>query len=358
MGLKASGHGRLKSEFNRFKGLTGLKLNPAKIHVASTPHWVLARRARAKLLYYKSVGPARAHVFIVPSLINRYYILDLYPGCSLVEALTKAGINVYLLDWGKPRDQDRFSTIEDHVLNWLRWGHELSCKHAKRVSMPIFGQCIGGTLSAMYASLFPEKISGLCFLTTPFDFKDNGILSHWAGNSKIDLAQMSEVWGNISGGFLARSFKLIEPLADIRKYQMLFKYGPNQDFIKKYIAMDCWLADAIAFPGKSYYKFIQELYQENRLIKNRFKLSGLDVRLDHIQAPILNLYCEGDIIVAPESSTILSDYVSSTQVETVALKGGHIGCLISDKHQKNLWRELSTWLLEMENFNHNEVLYA
>lgn len=340
----------------RLKGLGGLKLNTAKNHVASTPHWVLARRGRARLLHYKSAGDAQ--VFIVPSLINRYYILDLFPGCSLIEALTQAGINVYLLDWGNSREQDQFSTIEDHVLNWLKWGHQLSCKHAKTSAMPIFGQCIGGTLASMYASLYPAQVSGLCFLTTPFDFKDAGVLSHWARHSSIDLTQMSEVWGNISGGFLARSFKLIEPLADIRKYQMLFKYSSGANFLKKYIAMECWLADAIHFPGQSYAKFIQELYQENQLINNRFKLAGKKVRLANIKTPILNLYCLGDIIVPPESSNILEQLVSSTEVKTVALKGGHIGCLISDKYQKDLWRELSTWVLEKQHTIQNEVIYA
>lgn len=343
MGLILKSAPRLKSELSRLKALGGLKINPAKHHVASTPHWVLARRGRARLLYYKA-DTSHKSVFIVPSLINSYTILDLFPGSSLVEALIKEGINVYLLDWGNPREQDQFATLEDHILNWLAWAHQLSCDHAGISSLPIFGQCIGGTLAAIYAAIYPERVSALAFLTTPIDFQDAGILSHWARSSTINLAAMSEVWGNISGGFLSRSFKLIEPLGDVRKYQFLFKYGVNPEFLKKYVAMESWLKEAIHFPGPSYAKFIQDLYRDNRLVKKNFRLNDQLVDLANISCPILNLYAPGDVIVPSSSSLRLSELVSSQVMRNVPLKGGHIGCLISDKHQKNLWRELSQWL--------------
>ena len=37
---------------------------------------------------------------MIYALINKPYILDLYPGNSLIEHLTNQGHDVYLLDWG------------------------------------------------------------------------------------------------------------------------------------------------------------------------------------------------------------------------------------------------------------------
>ncbi len=360
MKLWEQGRSRLLSEISRLKGIGGLKVHPARHHVASTPHWVLARRGRAELKYFKSSQTKRrgSHVFIVPSLINRYYILDLYPGCSLIEALVESGIDVYLLDWGNSREQDQFASLEDHVSNWLRWAHLKSCEHAGVGEIAIFGQCIGGTLAAIYASIYPESVSALSMLTTPIDFENTSILSHWAKSSSIDLAKMGEVWGNISGNFLAQSFKLIEPLGEFRKYQMLFKYGPNKEFIRKYVAMECWLKDAIHFPGKSYSKFIQELYRENRLVAGSFEMGDQVIDLSKISCPILNLYCAGDVIVPPESSMALKDSVSSKDYLQLELRGGHIGCLISDKHKTNLWATLSQWLHEKQPISNQKVVYA
>ncbi len=56
-------------------------------------------------------------VVIVPSLINRHFILDLLPGKSLIEFMLQNGLKVYVLDWGVPRDEDRFLTFESLILN-------------------------------------------------------------------------------------------------------------------------------------------------------------------------------------------------------------------------------------------------
>jgi polyhydroxyalkanoate synthase len=44
----------------------------------------------------------------VLSLINRWYVLDLRPGATLVEALVGAGHDVWLLGWGTPEAADRY----------------------------------------------------------------------------------------------------------------------------------------------------------------------------------------------------------------------------------------------------------
>src|SRR5215467_9765104 len=54
-------------------------------------------------------------LLLVPSLINRWYVLDLRSGASLVEALTQGGLDVFCLDWGAPGDEDRYLTWDDVV---------------------------------------------------------------------------------------------------------------------------------------------------------------------------------------------------------------------------------------------------
>src|SRR5687768_13997197 len=58
---------------------------------------VLWQDGPARLLDY---GPAGAPpVLVLPSLINRAYILDLMPGRSLMAHLAAAGLRPLLLDW-------------------------------------------------------------------------------------------------------------------------------------------------------------------------------------------------------------------------------------------------------------------
>ena len=57
----------------------------------------IARRARA----------ATRAVLVVPSLINRWEVLDLTAEKSLLRAMAAAGLRPYLVDWGTPNDEER-----------------------------------------------------------------------------------------------------------------------------------------------------------------------------------------------------------------------------------------------------------
>jgi polyhydroxyalkanoate synthase len=46
-------------------------------------------------------------VLVVPSLINRWEVLDLTEEKSLLRAMAAAGLRPYLVDWGTPGDEER-----------------------------------------------------------------------------------------------------------------------------------------------------------------------------------------------------------------------------------------------------------
>src|SRR5215831_9794295 len=84
---------------------------------APTPKDVVFNDAGASLYRFRpaaSAGGAKAPpVLLVPSMINRWYVLDLREGASLVSALVHKGLDVWCLDWGAPHDEDRYVTWED-----------------------------------------------------------------------------------------------------------------------------------------------------------------------------------------------------------------------------------------------------
>ncbi len=64
-----------------------------------------AQRTSQALLEAKVISLILLFVY---SLINRWYILDLRRGQSMVEALSNSGLDVFCFDWGEPRDEDRY----------------------------------------------------------------------------------------------------------------------------------------------------------------------------------------------------------------------------------------------------------
>src|SRR5690242_13093325 len=82
--------------------------------VGTTPHDVIFSENKWRLLRYRSPGLRhRTPILIVPSLINRHYVLDLLPGKSLIEYLVAAGHDVHVIDWGTPGDEDRYLDFDE-----------------------------------------------------------------------------------------------------------------------------------------------------------------------------------------------------------------------------------------------------
>src|SRR5262249_54062439 len=72
-----------------------------------------------RLLDYRSGAAAGPAVLVVPSLINRAYILDLTAETSLMRFLAGAGCEPFLVDWQAPGKVERGFTLTDYVAGRL-----------------------------------------------------------------------------------------------------------------------------------------------------------------------------------------------------------------------------------------------
>lgn len=329
----------------RFQNIVAINRNLIKTEVGVTPYQVLGKFGRCRLLYFKPLEE-KGHppIFIVPSIINKYYILDLMKGMSFVEYLTTTNVPVYLLDWGEPRAQDRFATLDDHISYWLDWAVKESLKHSGVKQIDLFGQCVGGTFAMIYTALNQDKVKSLITLTAPVNFHDKGLLCAWANSGNLDLSLVSEQWGNIYKTFLKESFSMLKPVDKFRKYQNFYKNAWNPKFLDRYLAINQWVDDCISFPGTTYVKYIQDFYQKNLLYKGELKLGESHVDLKKITCPLFVISSKEDHIVPYDSATALLDLVSSKEKELKSITGGHIGIVISGKAKENFWNPIENWV--------------
>jgi len=122
--------------------------------VACTPGAVVHRNHLVELLQYTptTAQVQREPVFIVPSWIMKYYILDLSPHNSLVRYLVDQGHTVYMLSWRNPDASDALLDMEDY----LRLGvlNPLAVITERTGGVPIHavGYCLGGTLLSIAAA--------------------------------------------------------------------------------------------------------------------------------------------------------------------------------------------------------------
>jgi polyhydroxyalkanoate synthase len=320
-----------------------------KLPLAPTPYDVVTQVSGMKLLRFKksvsaTVNPLRTPLFIIPSMINRYYVLDLLPGKSFIEYLTSQGVDVFLLDWGAPYDEDNWLSLDQLIEHRLEYFVDTVCETAQSEKINIFGHCLGGTLATLYTLRFQEKINSLALLTAPIDFDHGGKLGVWVKQNQFNPESVTKAYGNMPWWVLQTSFQMLKPMLPVYKMEKFFKEFNNPEFMKNFWALEVWSQDNVSFPGKCFITLIDELYRKNALVKGEFHLSGKPLLLQQLNSPVLNIAATDDHIVL-FNSTLQNYHVSKElDFESISSAGGHIGSILGSKAQKNVWPQIASWL--------------
>lgn len=161
----------------------------------------------------------------------------------------------------------------------------------------------------------------------------------------MDIDNLVDSYGVIPGDFMNFGFLMLKPFQlNIDKYVNLLDNIDNPDVVKDFLRMEKWIFDSPGQAGEAFRKFIKDLYQDNKLIKNEFELGGRKVNLKNIDMPLLNVFAEKDHLVPPSTSKPLNEAVSSQDNKTLSIRGGHIGIYVGSKSQKEVAPGVAEWL--------------
>jgi polyhydroxyalkanoate synthase len=341
----------------RLRNLLGL-LTRGKPAVGQTPADVVHRENKWSLLRYRARpgGPRyRTPVLLVPSLINRHYVLDLSPGRSFVEFMVERGHDVFLIQWGTPGDEDRYLTFDDICDRYIGRAVRKAAWLADSGGVHLLGYCLGGTLTTIYTAARPDYVTSMVALAAPIDFHDDGLLSIWTRGDTFDVGAIIDACGNVPWPLMQASFQMLKPTLELAKRVRLVDRAWDDEFLDGFLAIERWGSDNVSFPGECYRRYINELYRGNALVNGTMRLSGDPARLEAIEAPLMVVSFEHDHIVPPASAEVLLDRVGSRDKQGIRLRGGHVGAVVSRKASANLWPTLSQWWIEREDQAYGEL---
>jgi polyhydroxyalkanoate synthase len=309
--------------------------------VGSTPHQVVWSENKWRLLRFGRPGGFATPVLLVPSLINRWYVLDLGPGRSLIEWLVAQGHDVFCIDWGTPGDEDRYLTWDDFAGRYVGRAVRVASRYGRSGDVHVLGYCLGGTLAATSVAAFPDRVASLLALAAPIDFDHAGIMAQWTRTPTFDVGALIEAFGNVPWPLMQASFQLLKPTLLAQKTVALLDRAWDDEFLEGFLATERWGTDNVSFPGACYARYITELYRENRLVRGGFSVAGRPAELAQIRCPLLALAFEDDHIVPLASAAPLVDRVASVDKQLVVQRGGHVGAVVSKKAADRLWPIMS-----------------
>lgn len=282
-------------------------------------------------------------VLIVPSLVNRWYVMDLREGQSLVEELTRdTPWTTYLWDWGVAEDEDRWVSWDDLLATLDRAVRQV-LRDSGAEKVVLAGYCMGATLAAIHAALSPSKVHAFVNLLGPIDYAYGGRLGAMVDARWFDPFAVTAP-GNVSGAQVQAGFLAISPTSTMRKWFALASQMWDPKAVEAFIALETWANDNVPFPAGAYATYVKELYQENRLVAGAHWARGRRVDLSRITCPLLTIVAQRDEICPARAAFGLADVASSTVKDVVSVPGGHVGAMVGRAAKTELYPKVKDWL--------------
>jgi polyhydroxyalkanoate synthase len=302
------------------------------VNMGATPGSVVYRSELIELIQY---SPQTPDTFAIPLLfcppwINKFYIMDLAPGKSLIEWAVQHGHTCFAISY---RNADK-SMSELGFRDYLFQGP----LDAVRVVRDITGApavntvsvCLGGTLTALglayNAARGDESIRTATFLNTHTDFTEPGALGTFTDEATVaGLEKQMLKKGFLDSTTMARTFSALRPndliFAYVVNNWLLGNKPPSFDLL-------AWNEDSTRMPARMHSEYLRSCYVNNEFASGEFEIDGqrLDPGLIDVDTYVLSAV---DDHVVPWISGYKTTQLLGGKSRFVLSTSGHIAGIVN-----------------------------
>lgn len=295
---------------------------------------------------------------LVPPLGVFGWIFDLLADRSMVKYFLAHGFDVYLIDWGAPRENDLDISLEDYVCRWFPKAMAAVREHSGSEEQSLVGYCMGGLLALMYlASSQDEKVVNLVTIASPVDMHRMGfagplsrVLSKpvWAIGKMtgLKITEMERRFFHVPGKRLSLMFKMTNPMGTVSSYVQLVRNLADDEYVSRYMTMNEWFTNMPDYPGATVQEMIRKMGLYNRMAKGRFRIGNRVADFNSISASLLAFAGDNDKIVPIAAAEAVMNVVASTDKTFQIVPGGHAGVFTGSKAAHTTWAISKDWLTE------------
>ncbi|HEY7983926.1 MAG TPA: alpha/beta fold hydrolase [Ktedonobacterales bacterium] len=265
----------------------------------------------------------------VPPQINKYYILDLAPGKSVVDYLAQHGFSVFAISWRNPTAKQRnwgFETYMKAILEASDVVREISGQE----TINITGACAGGMTLALtlghLAAKGDRRFNAATFIVTVLDSNVESTMGLFASPETVAAAKLaSRARGVLEGQEMARIFAWLRP------NDLVWNYWVNNYLIgNEPAAFDIlyWNNDTTRLPAK-FHGELMDLSLQNPLLKpGALTMLGTPIDLARVK---LDTFITAGITdhITPWQGCYATTQLMGGKAEFVLSNAGHIQSILN-----------------------------
>jgi polyhydroxyalkanoate synthase len=302
--------------------------------LAATPGRVVFRNHLMELIAYE---PQTETVFeqpIVysPAWINKYYVLDLAPGRSLIEHAVRAGFTVFAISYRNPDPSMSQLLLDDYLRDGLLTALDQAVTITGSPVANILSVCVGGTLAMLGLGVLAargrgERVGWATLTVSLTDYSEPGAIGAFADERTIRRIERR----NRRRGYHSAT-DLSTPFTLMRSNELVWNYVVSNWYMgRKPAPFDilAWNADATRLPAAMHSQFLRRCYLENRLVTpGAFEIDGTPVDLSQVQTPLYVVGAERDHIALWRGVYRTTQLVGGP-TRFVLTSGGHIAGMVN-----------------------------
>lgn len=304
-------------------------------------------------------SPSGPIALIVPAPIKRHYIWDLAPECSVVRHALHSGLQVYLIEWTQPDSEENHFGLDqyadaliDQCVNAIRTEHGVN-------SISLLSHSLGGVFAAIYAALWPERISSLVLVEVPLHFaRASGSFGPLVAFGPA-ADKVTQFFGPVPGSILNLASMVASPATfGAERYADLVASLGSSKFLRNHFLVERWTLDEAPMSAALFEQVVEQLYREDRFMQGSLEVGGRRVGPRNVVSPLLSVYDPRSLIIPPQSIIAFQEAVASPIKRLLAYKGdtgvalAHVGALVGENAHRLIWPEIFSWIKETGGSRH------
>ena len=300
-------------------------------NLAVSPGAVVFRSDVLELIQYAPAGAdvCARPLLIVPPQINKFYLLDLAPGKSLIEYAVKNGLQVFVISWRNPTPAQRDWGLDTYAASILD-AIDATCEITDSADVNTLAACAGGiTTMAMLAHMAAKgdpRVNAVSLLVALLDTEAESLVTSFASQEAIALARLrSQAKGVLGGAEIGRGFAWLRPNDLVWNYwvnnYLMGNAPPAFDVLY-------WNNDATSLPARLHGDFLDML--PTNPFKNPGALSVLGTPID-----LAKVTCDAYILagltdhIVPWKACYATTQMMGGQREFVLSGSGHVQSIVT-----------------------------
>lgn len=308
-------------------------------NLATTPGAVVLRTDVFELLQYEPTTPEVLEVplLVVPPTINKYYVLDLAPGRSVVEHLVAQGQQVFMVSWRNPGAAEGHYDFDTYAAAVLE-ARAAVAQITKNPRVHLAAACSGGILTTgavnhlAVTGTLDDEVASLTLMVCALDNARAGTTSALAGR-ELAAAAVAE---SARKGYL-ESASLANVFAWLRPNDLVWGYVINNYLMgKPPPAFDIlyWNQDGVRLSAGLHRDFVHMALDNTMAKPGRMTVLGSKVDLSEVELDTYVVAGLNDHIVPWENAYRGARLFGRTP-RFVLSTSGHIQALINPPGPKS-----------------------